>query len=254
MIAFLYNLKGQATIQNGLIALLILAYIFNRYQKRKLAKFFLGISILLFLLCSTSYLPDYLANKFERKYSPFDLLNNSIDTGKVLIHVLGSGYTLDKRLPANAQLGLVALGRLAEGIRIHRNIKNSVIICSGFSPLGLETQAQVTKRAAIVLGVEADKLETLNTPSTTMEEAEALGKKFNKAFQLIIVTDAIHMPRAMKLFKQEGFNAIAAPTNYKVNEGPKQSEIKWWPSMGNIELMNYVIHEYLGNLKASVFK
>lgn len=254
MIDFLYNLKGQATVQNVLIALLILAYIFNRYQKIKLSKFFLGISILLFLLCSTSYLPDYLTNKLERKYPPFDLLNNSIDTGKVLIHVLGSGYTLDKRLPANAQLGLVALGRLAEGIRIHRDIKNSVIICSGYSPLGLETQAQVTKRAAIVLGVEADRLQTLNTPSTTMEEAEALGEKFNKTSQLIIVTDAIHMPRAMKLFKREGFNAIAAPTNYKVNEGPTQSEIKWWPSMGNIELMNYVIHEYLGNLKASVFK
>jgi uncharacterized SAM-binding protein YcdF (DUF218 family) len=253
MIAFLYNLRGQVTVQNGLIALLILAYIFNRFQKRKLAKFCLGISIFLFLLCSTSYIPDYLANKLERKYPPFDLLNNSFDTGKVLIHVLGSGYTLDKRLPANAQLGLVALGRLAEGIRLHRLIKNSVIICSGYSSLGLETQAEVTKRAAIVLGVEADKLETLNTPATTAEEAEALRKKFNETSQLVIVTDAIHMPRAMKLFKQKGFNPVAAPTNYKVNEGPRRPEIKWWPSMGNIELMNYIIHEYLGNLKASVF-
>jgi len=253
MISFLYNLKGQATVLNGLIILLILAFVFNRYQKRKVALSLLSISILIFLLCSTSWLPNYLADKLERKYSPFNLPINNIDTGKVLIHVLGSGYTLDKRLPANAQIGRVALGRLAEGIRIHRSIKNSVIICSGYSSLGLETQAQVTKRAAIVLGVDADKLETLNTPSTTQEEAKELGRRYDKTSKLIIVTDAIHMPRAIKLFKAEGFNPIAAPTNYKVNEGPEEEGMKWWPSVDNISLMNYVIHEYLGALKATIF-
>jgi uncharacterized SAM-binding protein YcdF (DUF218 family) len=254
MLTFLYNLKDQATVLNGLFVLLILAYIFNRYQKRKLATLFLGTSILLFLLCSTSYFPEYITNKLERKYSSFNLSATSIDTGKIVIHVLGSGYTLDKKLPANAQLGLVGLGRLAEGIRIHRLIKNSIIICSGYSSLGLETQAQVTKRAAIVLGVDADKLETLNTPRTTKEEAEELGKRYSKMSQLIIVTDAIHMPRAIKLFKAEGFNPTAAPTNYKVSEGLKQNKMKWWPSIEDIGLMNYVIHEYLGNLKASIFK
>ena len=46
--SFLYNLKGQATLLNGLIGLLILAYILSRYQKRKLAKTIFGITILLF--------------------------------------------------------------------------------------------------------------------------------------------------------------------------------------------------------------
>ena len=170
-----------------------------------------------------------------------------------MILVLGSGYVLDNRLPANAQIGWCALGRLAEAIRIHRSIKNSMIICSGYSSLGLETQAQVTKKAAITLGVEADELETLNTPSTTQEEAKALGLTYAKTSQLIIVTDALHMQRAIKLFKAEGFNPIPAPTNYKVNEGPNQDEIEWWPSVGNIGLMNYVIHEWLGDLKAIIF-
>ena len=254
MISFLYDLKGQATILNGLIILLILAFVFKRYQKRKPAILLLSISILIFLLCSTYYLPHYLADKLERKYSPFNLPVNNIDSGKVLILVLGTGYTLDKRLPANAQIGLGALGRLAEAIRIHRSIKNSVIISCGYSSLGLETQAQVTKRAAIVLGIDADKIETLNNPGTTQEEAQELGKHYDKTSKLIIVTDAIHMPRAIKLFKGEGFNPIAAPTNYKVNEGPNQEGMKWWPSVGNISLMNYVIHEWLGNLKASIFR
>lgn len=251
MTSFLYDLKGQVTVLNGLIAFLIISYVLYRYKKRKAAISFAVIVVILFLLCSTSYLPNYLANKLERKYLPFDLPVNK-DTGKVLILVLGSGYTLDKRLPPTAQIGLCALGRLAEGIRIYRSMKNSVIICSGNSPLGLETQAQVTKRAAIVLGVDADRIETLNTPGTTNEEAGELGRRYEKNTRLIIVTDAIHMPRAVKLFTVEGFNPIAAPTNFKINEGPQQESMKWWPSFGNIGLMNYVLHEYLGSLKASL--
>jgi uncharacterized SAM-binding protein YcdF (DUF218 family) len=253
MLSFLYNLKGEVTVLNGLAVLLILAYIFSRYKKKKLAIGILSVTILLFLSFSTAYLPNYLVSKLESRYLPVQLPLMNLDTGKVLIHVLGSGVVLDKRLPANAQLGWCALGRLAEAIRIHRSIKNSVIICSGYSSLGLETQAQVTKRAAIVLGVDPNNLETLNEPATTQEEAKALARRYDKNCKLVIVSDAIHMPRAIKLFKAEGFNPIAAPTNYKVNEGPDEYGMKWWPSLEKIGLMNYVIHEWLGDLKVSIF-
>ena len=249
MISFLNDLKSQATVLNGLVMLMILAFVFNRYHQKKVAIWLASMTAVIFLSCSTYYLPHYLADQLERKYPPFHLTNIQDDTGKVLILVLGSGYTLDKRLPANAQIGLCALGRLAEGIRIHRLIKNSVIICCGYSSLGLETQAQVTKRAAVVLGVDEYKIETLNTPSTTREEAGELGSRYAKNSKLIIVSDAIHIPRAMLLFKKEGFHPIAAPTNYKVNAGPNQEAMKWWPSLDNISLMNYVIHEWLGSLK-----
>jgi uncharacterized SAM-binding protein YcdF (DUF218 family) len=252
MTSFIYFLKGQLTVANGLVALLVLSFILYRYKKIKWAKILVWVSVLLFLLCSTSYLPEYLASKLERKYAPFKIEDNRFDTGKVLIHVLGSGYSLDERLPATAQLGLTALGRLAEGIRIHRGIKNSEIICSGNSMFATETQARVTKKAAVILGVAADELETLNTPGTTDEEAAALQERFNKSSQLIVVTDAIHMPRAIKLFTAAGFKPVAAPTNYKVNEGPSRYKINWWPAISNISLMNYVIHEWLGNIKASM--
>jgi uncharacterized SAM-binding protein YcdF (DUF218 family) len=254
MISFLYDLKGEATVLNGIAILLGLAFIFSKYKKRRLATFLLGFSLLIFIACSTSYLPEYLAQKLESKYLPLSLPVNAIATEKVIIHVLGSGYTLDKRLPANSQIGLCGLGRLAEGIRIHRVLKNSIILCSGYSSLGLETQAQVTKRAAIVLGVNPAEIETLNTPSTTRDEANDLAGKYDKNIKLIIVTDAMHMSRAMKIFKMQGFFPIAAPTNYKVNEGPNQEGMRWWPSSGNIGLMNYVIHEYLGDLKVILFR
>ena len=253
MLSLLNNLKGQLTVLNGIMMLIILAFIFYRYQKRKAAIFFVSVSALIFLLCSTAYLPNYLADKLERKYPTYNIGSlNSIDTGKALIIVLGSGYTLDKRLPATAQIGLGALGRLAEGIRVHRSVKKSTLIFCGYSSLGLETQAQVTKKAAILLGVDANKIETLDNPSNTQEEAHEAGIRYNRTAKIIIVTDAIHMPRAIRLFRRQGFNPVAAPTNYKVNEGPDEYGMNWWPSLGNIGLMNYVIHEWLGNLKATI--
>ena len=171
---------------------------------------------------------------------------------KFYIHVLGSGNNYDPRLPANSQLGLAAIGRLAEAIRIHRILKNSIIVCSANSMLGLETQASVTKRAAILLGVDSNRIEKLDTPSTTNEEAEAMHLRYGTAINLIIVSDAMHLPRAMKLFAKEGFRPIPAPTNYRAPLGPKRLGFEWWPSIGNISLMDIVLHEYLGNLKAGL--
>ena len=252
MNSIFYQLKGLATLLNVLLLLLVISYLFNRFRKRRAAKALLVSAFLLFLISSTNYLPRYLATQLENKYLPFNSLTVKYQHEKFYIHVLGSGNNLDKRLPANSQLGLAAIGRLAEAIRIHRILKNSIIVCSANSMLGLETQASVTKRAAILLGVDSNRIEKLDTPSTTKEEAEAMHLRYGTAINLILVSDALHLPRAMKLFTKEGFRPIAAPTNYRAPQGPKGLGFEWWPSIGNISLMDIVLHEYLGNLKAGL--
>ena len=248
--SFLYDLKGQATVMNGIVFLFILSYLLYRYGKRRMAIGMSVFSMLIFLLCSTSYLPQYVVGKMEATYAPLQLPIPQMDSSTVLIHVLGSGYALDERVPATSQLGSIGMSRLAEAIRIHRSLPNSIIVCSGYSAFGLETQAQVTRKAAILLGVDSNQLTTLNEPSTTLEEANELRKRYDSATRVIVVTDALHMPRAMRFFKAEGFDPIAAPTNYKVNKGPNQYGMKYWPSFENIGLMNYLLHEWLGRLRA----
>jgi uncharacterized SAM-binding protein YcdF (DUF218 family) len=60
------------------------------------------------------------------------------------------------------------------------------------------------------------------------------------------------MPRAIKFFTTEGFAPIAAPTNYRIHKEGMSYGFKWWPSLGNMGLMDVVLHEYLGNLKAAL--
>ena len=247
-----FQIKGLATLLNIILVLLFISYIFRQFHKKKSATTFFILAVVIFLISSTNYAPRYLAVQLERKYPSFDtsIVKNQHD--KFYIHVLGSGNNYDPRLPANSQLGLAAIGRLAEAIRIHRILKNSIIVCSANSMLGLETQASVTKRAAILLGVDSSGIEKLDTPSTTKEEAEAMHLRYGTAINLIVVSDAMHLPRAMKLFAKEGFRPIAAPTNYRAPLGPKGLGFEWWPNIGSISLMDLVLHEYLGNLKSAL--
>ena len=252
MTNILYALKGQVNVLSLLMVLSASIWLLYRYKKNRVATILAVIAVVVLLLSSTNYLPRYLVVQLENKFSPIDVSMIQNQQEKFYIHVLGSGNNLDKRLPANSQLGLAAIGRLAEAIRIHRIMKNSIIVCSANSMLGLETQASVTKRAAILLGVDSNRIEKLTTPSTTKEEAEAMRLQYGTAINLIVVSDAMHLPRAIKLFTREGFKPIAAPTNYRVPTGPKALGFDWWPTTGNISLMDLVLHEYLGNLKAGL--
>ncbi len=249
---FLFLLKQQVNILSLLLFLLLAAAVARRFRKRKLTGILLISCVVIFLLSSTAYLPRYLTQTLESKYPPFDTASYPGKSDPVLIHVLGSGYNLDERLPPNAKLALVALGRLTEAVRIYHALPNSTIVCSGNSMLGLKTQAEVTLDAALSLGIDSTRAAVLTTPATTLEEAKDLKKKYGTAVKLIIVTDALHMQRAMNFFKAQGFQPTPAPTNYKIPLSPSAGKFKWWPSTTNIDLTDLVLHEYLGSLKAAL--
>lgn len=58
-------------------------------------------------------------------------------------------------LSANNQLSTTAVGRLTEGIRIHRMLPGSRLILSGYGGDSNVTQALVLYRTALLLGVDS---------------------------------------------------------------------------------------------------
>lgn len=249
---FLSAIKNQVNILTLLMAFFLLACLLLKLKKRRAVIVLLSADLCIFLLVSTAYLPEYLASKLESQYAPFNVGNLKVGKSPIYIHVLGSGYSLDSALPATARLGLTAQGRLAEGIRLYRQINNSILVTSAGSLRNKETQAAIARKAAILLGVDSSRIITLTTPNTTLEEAAAMAKLAGRDGIVILVTDALHMPRAMKFFKEAGLMLIAAPTNYRIHKEVMGIGIRWWPSIGNISLMDIVLHEYLGNLKAGL--
>ena len=230
------------------LVLILLAGGFYFLNRRKTAQYILIFSITLFSLVSTSFFPDYFINKLESHYSGLDLNKNAFsDSITVNILVLGAGYTLDPRIPANSQLSKEALGRLIEGIRLHQQIANSQLIFSGWSKYGLKSQAEVYAEAAILLGVSSEKIKELTSPSNTKEEAIAYLNNFNSKSPLILVTSANHMSRSIMHFEEAGLNPIPSATNFILK---RDASDRWigqiFPNTVNLSKTNKVLHEYIG--------
>lgn len=209
------------------------------------------ISIGWFLVISTSFIPKLLVSSLENRYKVFALKSLDGNAKPVNILVLGAGFSDDDRFPPNNNLSETALARLCEGIRIHRLIPGSTLITSAKGWEDEISQAEVTAQAAIVLGVDSTQIKMQKKPENTQQEAEQYKQLFGDSAQLILVTSATHMPRAIYLFQKEGMHPIAAPANHQIKIGKHKRFWDWLPSADNIRQMECAFHEYLGMIWVS---
>lgn len=230
--------------------LLILALIFFFLGKRNIARW-LGILALIWLLfTSTGPLPGILIRSLEGRYDVFQGPLALPANEQLHILVLGGGHTSDESLPANNQLSLSALGRLTEGIRLHRLHPGSLLILSGYPGLDLVSNAEVMHKTALLLGVSAEEMVIIPEPENTRQEALAYFRRYGNEHPLVVVTTATHIPRAMIWFRKAGLNPIAAPTNHAIKESPV-SRPRWWiPGPDWITLTDRAIYEYAGIVQA----
>lgn len=229
-----------------------MAAFFYFIKKDRISLRFIFISIVWLITISTPFLPNLLISPLENRYIAFP--NSSVQENKqpVNILVLGGGYSDDKRFPANDNLEESALARLSEGIRIHRLLPGSNIVTSASGHENETTQAEVTREAAIVLGVDSFYIRMQKKPENTWQEASEYKRLFGDSAQLILVTSAIHMPRAMKLFRKAGLNPLPAPTNHLIKKVKHRDYWSWIPSIGNIRNMESAVHEYVGLMWANI--
>lgn len=232
--------------------LVALALVFSFRRNKHLARWLGGFALVWLLITSTGPLPHFLIGSLENRYKVFDDAL-SIPGGQTLhVLVLGGGHTSDERLPANNQLSLSALGRLVEGIRIHRQHPGSLLILSGYPGKDEVSNAEVMYQTALLLGVEARQMAIIPEPENTRQEAIAYHNRYGNHQPLVVVTTATHIPRAMMWFRKSGLNPLPAPTNHTIKESPV-SRSRWWiPGPQNMNLTDRAIYEYAGIIQAKL--
>lgn len=211
-------------------------------KKTILTKWLVCLLTGFFLLGSTPLVPVLLINSLEDRYDPLDV-NSLSGPGNYHILVLGSGHGFDDRLPSTMLLSRTALGRLTEGIRIHRLLPGSKLVFSGYSSSGRTTQAEMLQQAALLLGVDPGATLVQTEPSNTYEEAMIYSGNYGTSHQLILVTNAAHMPRAVMAFEKFGIKPIPAPANYRLKGSWKKKKIGW-PSLENLEHFHVGVSSY----------
>lgn len=65
---------------------------------------------------------------------------------------------------------------------------------------------------------------------------------------IILVTHAVHMPRAAAAFEAQGLAVYAAPTDFRSNAYRSAGLLDWLPSASALDMSRAVLHEYLGRL------
>jgi uncharacterized SAM-binding protein YcdF (DUF218 family) len=169
-----------------------------------------------------SFLHELLARSLENRNPPLLEISQFKPKDSVYILVLGSGYTYNKNLPPNDQLSLNSLGLLSEAIRLHRLLNASQLVLFGSVPGENVSEAEPFMQRAMALGVDANEIRLLGTPENTQMEAFDYTKKLGTKNTLILVTDAIHMPRAKFLFEKVGQMPIPAPKNHMMKSDRKK--------------------------------
>jgi uncharacterized SAM-binding protein YcdF (DUF218 family) len=162
------------------------------------------------------------------------------------IVVLGAGHVPDPRYPAVDRLGGTALGRLAEGVRLHHELPGTKLLLSG-SFGDLQPHAEVLAEAAVALGVPRQDIELDTTTVDTEDEATKLGQRVGKE-PFILVTSATHMTRALALFRGRGLDPIPSPAQHIALGNPALGPADFLPHAGSLGRSAIALHEYIGRL------
>ena len=234
---------------NLITVFLIIAFVLLLFNKYKLGTFSLSIALAILLFSGYGLLiKDYIRST-EAIYPTF--MGKQANATKLknisYIVVLGSGHVSDERLPANSQIGGSSLFRLVEGMRILPFFPDAKLIISGGIGFDPVPNGKVVAQVADSLGLPEDKVIVENRPRDSLQEAELLYPLLQHE-EFILVTSALHMPRAMNIFKQHGMRPVPAPTDYILKGRLTKTPGTYLPTTRNLDLTRRMIYEWLGTL------
>lgn len=206
-----------------------------------------GSWFLVFYLTTTPFLFNQIAFQWERKYERF-IPEHFSESSNFKIVVLGSGYSHDSELSACNILGESALSRIVEAVKVAMFFPNSTLITSGYSASGKTPGAVVLKIAAIELGLESHRILVQPEPHNTQSEASHFAKHFYAPSDtIVLITSAIHLPRAILHFKNSGVNhVIPAPCDYLTFKDNTYSLKNFIPSFSYFEKLQRLNKEIIG--------
>lgn len=221
---------------------------FTRRQKAGKILVSVGAGLLLFL--SYSVFPNMALRSLEWKYPP--VADAVAGPGgppgagvSSYIVVLGGGIRSDKALPVSSQIGSSTLYRVLEGVRLYRAKPGRKLILSGGRIFSRLSEAQVMGRAALLMGVNPHDIIEESTSRDTEDQARLLKPLLGEK-RFFLVTSAFHMPRAMSLFRKQGLQPVAAPTDQQVYQKTEWAPMDFFPSSSALAKWELAGHEYLG--------
>ncbi len=235
----------------GLACLLIVTAMVL-WRKRRWQTAVLITAFLLLFIAASPLFSMYFVRTLEWQYLPPDPLP------RVDMIVLLGGSTDLGGYPQTT----VALNESADRLwytawLYHQGVAGKVLLTGGILPGHTVSEAERMAEALRLLGVPDEamllEMESLNTYQNAVLSKPILERE--RADSSLLVTSAIHMPRAVAIFEKQGIPVIPAPTDYNfVYTDWKPTGWRDWlflvldfiPDAGALELTTRTMKEYVG--------
>ena len=215
------------------IALLTIGY-------ARAGRWMLVASIVLIAAVGVLPIGSGLALPLEARFPPWDATRGP-PTGIV---VVGGGVIKSE---ISAERGQVAVGRSVEriiaAIELARRYPGAHVVFAGGG------EGDFVVRLLEKLGVPGDRVIVERKSRNTAENA-AFAKQLvmpKAGERWLLVTSAMHMPRAVGVFRKAGFTVDAYPVDY-LTSGAKDLWTASDTLMGGIGITDLVVHEWIGLL------
>jgi uncharacterized SAM-binding protein YcdF (DUF218 family) len=216
-------------------------------RSRVLAAVFIAVSFAGLLILSTPRIADAL---YEGLESSEPRLPGAVVADEIgAIVVLAGGRSHNAKEYGGETVSQATLVRMRYGARLQRETGLPLLV-SGGSVSGEPTAEAKLMQDALQddFNVPVRWLEnrSRNTAENARFTAELLAGEGVSAVYL--VTHAMHMPRAVEAFEEQGMRVYAAPTGYRSGVPSAAGVLGWLPSAAALEKSRQALHETLGRL------
>lgn len=233
----------QALAPTNLMALLaclgIGCHFFSKTQKfthRALAG-----ALGLFLVSALLPIGDWLLHSLERR---FPALGACRYDGVILLG--GALGPVEVNGAIEEQLNHAA-DRVHYAAALARQNPDAPVLISGglvFPRSNARSEAEATADLLVQLGVPREQLVLETTSRTTIENAINLASlDVTRERRWALVTSAFHIPRAIGVFRKAGAEVVAAPTDWRIDEG---EHFLSWSVSSRLTNLDLAVKEYLG--------
>lgn len=229
----------------SLLLLAVLLLWFTRFQKS--GKLLATCALVIVTLMGMRPVSYELARPLEQTFSPFAVSQHpDIDA----IVVLGNGHVSDPAIPLSSWQNHIALARTLEGVRLAKAYPQAQLIFSGFVDGDPLSNAEVNARMAQSLGVDRSRMTLFENNKDTHDEAVSIAHHL-QGRRVALVSSATHLPRAMVLYRQQGLDALPAPTDYTAKQSQQPQPLhSYLPKGRYLMYSEAAIHEWIGRLWA----
>lgn len=186
----------------------------------------------------------------EHAFRPLSIDTDLNRDRPVLITVLGTGFNPDPEMPANSQVSSTFHARLLEGVRVYQTYPDSHLLISVAGEADARAKNAFLDQMMKLLQLDPSRVSIVTDAKSTADEAKEVTRQ-QAGQQIVVVTSAGHMLRAMQIFRDHNLSPIAAPAEFWTpRAGSPNDKIwpRWIPSTGGINSNQQWLYETVASL------